>query len=229
MEIFEHLVNYELKSWMVFIIVILLGLVFILKDGFIALIKKIKFPSKKDKQVVLKIKDLKHHDLISTCDRVKNEINIMKFYTYKTFDLVKTKMCHDFATLKLDTCKEGFIKLTQRKLDNKSADELKQIILEVQNKICDDYIRDIKELWKSKNIKEEDIDYVIDIFEKFRYDIIKSFEYRINSIFGSSFHSDNFERLLAVFESWAMGIDLLPKDMKNTFEVINGRFSQIDY
>ena len=209
MEIFEHLVNYELKSWMVFIIVILLGLVFILKDDFIALIKKIKFPSKKSKDVVLKISDLKNHNIFNTCDRVKKEVHIMKFYTHKVFDTTKTKMCFDFTKHKVDVCKKGFLELIKNKsLYKISADELKKIILDKQNELHIQYIGDIKKEWLSKGIKEEDVEYVIDLFEKFRYDVICSFEHRINSIFGSTFHSDNFERLLAVFEMWAMGIEI---------------------
>ena len=35
--------------------------------------------------------------------------------------------------------------------------------------------------------------------------------------------------MLAVFEMWAMGIDLLPRDMLTTFESLNGKFKDIKY
>jgi len=35
--------------------------------------------------------------------------------------------------------------------------------------------------------------------------------------------------VLAIFDMWAMGIDLLPKDMQTTFENLNGTFKDIKY
>ena len=67
------------------------------------------------------------------------------------------------------------------------------------------------------------------LFEKFRYDVVRSFEFRVNSIFGSEFHENNTEKLLAVFEMWSMGIDLLPKDLSTTIESLNGKFQEIKY
>ena len=87
----------------------------------------------------------------------------------------------------------------------------------------------IKADWLSKGIPQDDVDYVIVLFEKFRYDVIMSFENRINAIFGSTYHRDNFDRVLGVLEMWSMGIDLLPKDMLTTFETLNGRFTKIKY
>ena len=35
--------------------------------------------------------------------------------------------------------------------------------------------------------------------------------------------------MLSIFDMWAMGVDLLPKDMNTTFESLNGRFKSINY
>ena len=67
------------------------------------------------------------------------------------------------------------------------------------------------------------------LFEKFRYDVVNSFDHRIAAAFGSGFNRTNFDIMLSVFEMWAMGIDLLPKDMKTTFESLNGTFKSINY
>ena len=58
-----------------------------------------------------KAKDLKNHDIFSTCDRVKKEVTFLKFYTHGKFDAVKTKMCLDFTTYKVDICKSYFYKI----------------------------------------------------------------------------------------------------------------------
>ena len=54
-------------------------------------------------------------------------------------------------------------------------------------------------------------------------------ENRIDGIFASSYHKNNFEKILACYEMYAMGIDLLAKDMLTTFEALNGRFTNINY
>ena len=91
------------------------------------------------------------------------------------------------------------------------------------------YIKAIRENWDSRGIPKDDVDYIVHLFETFRYDVVNSFEHRINSIFSASYHKDNFDLMLAVFEMWAMGIDLLPRDMQTTFENLNGKFKNIDY
>ena len=110
-----------------------------------------------------------------------------------------------------------------------SNTELKNFIIEAQNLMHKDYVKNTKNLWLSKGIPEEDVDHVIHLFETFRYDVVSSFEHRIESIFGSPFHRTNFEKTLAVFDMWAMGIDLLPRDMQVTFEGLNGKFKNIKY
>ena len=91
------------------------------------------------------------------------------------------------------------------------------------------YIVDIKEEWAYKGVKVDDIDYVIRLFEKFRYDVVASFENRINAIFANEDYDSNFKLMLAVFEMWSMGIDLLPRDMSTTFEALNGKFKDLKY
>jgi hypothetical protein len=102
-------------------------------------------------------------------------------------------------------------------------------IIEAQSQMHVDYIEAIEKDWRGKGIPENDIKYIIELFEKFRYDVVKAFEYRINSIFSTTSHKNNTRRLLAIFEMWAFGIDMLPRDMRTTFENLNGRFKEINY
>ena len=108
-------------------------------------------------------------------------------------------------------------------------DRLKKTIMDLQVKMHEDYVEEIRKVWISRKIKPEDVEYVIDLFEKFRYDVVNSFEHRINSIFASANYTNNFMLTLAIFEMWAMGIDLLPRDMQTTFENLNGKFKDIKY
>jgi len=181
---------------------------------------------KKEEKDINKLKD---HDIFSTCARIKTEVNLMKFYTGGEYDATKTRMCGDFARHKVEVCSKRIEEFISDELLKINPDALKKLIFALQTAMHEEYVAKIKTDWLSKGIPQDDVDYVIMLFEKFRYDVIMSFENRINSIFGSTYHEDNFDRVLAVLEMWSMGIDLLPKDMLTTFETLNGKFKQIKY
>ena len=177
-----------------------------------------------------KVAELKSHDIFNTMTRVRNEVANMKFFTHGEYDKVKTRMCYDFTKNKTIKCSVRIEEMLSTKdIDSISRDELKKLILQEQDQMHIDYIRAVRAEWDLRGIDPRDVDYVIHLFEKFRYDVIVSFEHRINSIFGSSYNTDNFALMLAVLEMWAMGIDLLPRDMLTTFESLNGKFKDIKY
>ena len=195
----------------------------------IGLLKVIQ--QKKKKEIInLKVIDLANHDVFDTLNRVVYEVKVQRYYTHGKYDRVKTRMCLDFTKSKSYHCSKHMKSvLGIKNIDSMHPEELRVIITELQNEMHSDYIKAIKTLWLSKGIKEEEVDYVIFLFEKFRFDVVSSFSHRINAIFGSSFHTSNFEKILAVFDMWAMGIDLLPRDMHTTFENLNGIFKDIKY
>ena len=185
------------------------------------------FKKKEKKRLIIQ---LENHDIFSTLVRVRNEVANLKFYTHGEYDKIKTRMCYDFTKHKSIKCSARMLELVRTKgIDTMDRDELKKLILDEQNYMHKEYIKSIRIEWDLKGVDPQDVDYVIHLFEKFRYDVIVSFEHRINSIFGSSYNKDNFALMLAVLEMWAMGIDLLPRDMSTTFESLNGKFKDIKY
>ena len=139
-------------------------------------------------------------------------------------------MCYDFTKHKSIKCSARMLEIVRTKdIDTMDRDKLKKFILLEQGDMHREYIKAIRIEWDLKGVNPQDVDYVIHLFEKFRYDVIVSFEHRINSIFGSTYNKDNFALMLAVLEMWAMGIDLLPRDMSTTFESLNGKFKDIKY
>lgn len=185
------------------------------------------FSKKEKKRLII---DLENHDVFSTLDRVRNEVANLKFYTHGEYDKVKTRMCYDFTKHKSIKCSARMLEIVRAKnIDTMDRDKLKKLILLEQGDMHREYIKAIRIEWDLKGVSPQDVDYVIHLFEKFRYDVIVSFEHRINSIFGSTYNKDNFALMLAVLEMWAMGIDLLPRDMSTTFESLNGKFKDIKY
>ncbi|MFY8170047.1 MAG: hypothetical protein ACOVK2_02905 [Candidatus Fonsibacter sp.] len=223
----------SINPFMAVMVIVYIIMLYMFKDSIIEKIKSIKlknlfnrFKEKKDNR---KIVDLVNHDIFNTCNRVDREISFMKFYTNGEYDATKTKMCIDFANHKVRVCKVRFKNFLSKDIDKVSYDELKSIILEDMTSIHEEYIEDIKKFWLKKGIKLEDVNYVIALFERFRYDVIVSFQHRIDAIFATEYYNSNFDKVLACYDTFAMGIDLLPKDMLITFEALNGKFKSIKY
>ena len=176
-----------------------------------------------------KIEDLRNHNVFTTLKRIKYEVSNMKFYTHKEFDRVKTQMCEDFTHVKSEVCSQYITEFLDYGIESMDRDKLKKTITDLQIAMHESYIDDIRRIWLARRIENADVDYVIALFEKFRYDVVNSFEHRIDAIFASNSYKNNFQLTLAIFEMWAMGIDLLPRDMQTTFENLNGKFKNIDY
>ena len=225
-EILKYFGGYGLSPWMVFILVLIIVVSYFYKkqiqDWLSSFVKR---KNKKEN----KISDLKNHDLFNTLQRVKQEVKVLKFYTDGEIDVTKIRMCQDFTNFKCDICSNAFHKFIEEDLEALSYDELKSKMLNDMWQMHNDYIAAIKNHWLDKNIQKEDVDYVVELFERFRYDVVQSFQNRIDAIFASSYHKTKFEKVLGCYDMFAMGIDLLPKDLQTTFETLNGRFKKIKY
>ena len=223
LRLFESIEN----PYLITAIILVISLAVIYKE---AIIKNVIGKVFKKKSPVQKIQDLLQHDVFSTLERATHEVKVMKFYTHKEYDKVKSKMCYDFTKSKSRTCAMHMRNIARfPDMETMTNMELKNFIIKAQIDMHKDYVENTKNLWLAKGIKAKDVDHVIHLFETFRYDVVSSFEHRIESIFGSSFHRTNFDKVLAVFNMWAMGIDLLPRDMQITFEGLNGKFKNIKY
>ena len=218
---FDFLSHINLPPYLLFIVIIFGILVYYFHKDISKLIGK--------KDIKEDIKDLKSHNLFSTLTRVKNEAMFLKFFSHGKYDVTKSKMCSDFVKFKCDVCSLRFSEFLDAEIDKLSSDELKNIVLSDMWAMHNEYINQIKIHWLSKGIKSDDIDYAIELFEKFRHDVVLSFQHRIDAIFSCEHYNNNFKKILATYEMYAMGIDLLPKDLLTTFETINGKFADIKY
>ena len=179
---------------------------------------------------VRKAKDLKDHYIFSTLPMALAEVKSRNYYTHGKFDHVKTKMCYDFTKHKVETCTNFMISFLNRDdLDSMKKDKLKNTILDLQNNIHITYVQNITNDWLGRGIPKDNVLYVVDLFERFRAPVIERFNYQIEQIFGTELNQTNFERIKDVYDMWSGGIKDLPKDMRETFEAMNGKFRDIDY
>lgn len=209
---------------MIFILILLGLLLYYFHKPIIELLKGIKF---RDKNKDVKL--LKSHDIFNTLERVKQEGMFIKFYSHGKYDKNKSKMCSDFVKYKCEVCFDRFNKFLDKNLENINSAELKQMMLAELWSMHAEYVGQIKTHWIDKGITKEDVDYVVDLFETFRHSVIMSFQYRTDSIFSCEHYDTNFKKILACYDCFAFGIDLLPKDLQDTFETVNGKFADIPY
>jgi hypothetical protein len=190
--------------------------------------KKIRFF--KSKKQLKKISLLKDHDLFNVIERVRSEVRFKKFYTSGEYDATKSKMFIDFIDFHLNTIREDYKKFFDDKsLTTKNTDELKSALLTLMNTTDRSCAKKTKQYFLSKEIPVHDVNYIINLFEVWRNETNKSLISRINGIFSSTFHPDNFEKLLGCLEVISMSTELILKDGVESFEKMNGRFKNLTY
>lgn len=221
----DSILNSKLSPIMIFILVILAIILYYFHKPLQEILNNISFKKTKKQD----IKSLKSHDIFPTLQRVKQEALFLKFYSHGKYDETKSRMSADFVRFKCDVCYEKFENFLDTDINKLSNDTLKQEVLTTMWDMHNEYVRQIKEHWIDKGITKKEVDYVIELFERFRHDVVVSFQHRIDSIFACEHYDNNFEKILATYNVFAMGIDLLPKDLLTTFENINGRFTNIIY
>jgi hypothetical protein len=214
------------NEWMLFSISILgmLSIIGIVKGNgkLIVFVKRIL--------KIRSVQDLKHHYVFSTLPLALQDVKSRTYYTHGKFDHVKTRMCYDFTKHKVEVCAKHMLNfLDIENLDTMGKDKLKNKIINLQNQIHTEYVKDITNDWLGRGIPKNNVLYVVDLFERFRAPVLDRFSYQIEQIFATELNQNNFERIKDVYDMWSGGIKDLPKDMRETFEAMNGKFRDIDY
>jgi hypothetical protein len=233
--LFDHIGSWlqNLSPLMAFLVILWVVTIVVFRKAFTARIKNFDFKKlnifKKSKELK-KIHLLKDHDLFNVVERVRSEVRLKKFYTAGEYDITKSKMFTDFMNFYLDSIRDSYKKFFEDKsLNSKNPDELKTAILILMNTTEKRCAEQTKEHFLTKGIPLEDTEYIIRLFEIWRNETSRAVTSRINGIFSSAFHFDNFEKLLGCMEVMSMSIDLIPKDGVESFEKMNGRFINLTY
>jgi len=225
MQEISSILNSKLSPIMIFILVVLVVVLYYfhkpISAWFTSLIKR--------KEKTQDIKSLKSHDIFSTLQRVKQEALFLKFFSHGKYDETKSGMSADFVRFKSDVCYDKFQSFLDNDFSKLSSDELKHLILSSLWNMHAKYVNEIKNHWIDRGIEKKDVNYVIELFESFRHGVVMGFQHRVEAIFSCEHYDTHFKKILACYNIFAFGIDLLPKDLQDTFEAINGKFAQIKY
>lgn len=189
---------------------------------------------RKAERVALIKPKLINHNVFNVIEEVRNDIKRVEFFIdldHKTNDVTKEKMFIDFMNHKLDSVSKNTLSFMKKEeeLVKLSKTELHNTTIGLIHTITNEYMAQAKSTFINKGLTVQDAEYIIDLFEEWRYDTIKAMKYQIEYLFSSEYHSTNYDILLNILEIFSFSILLVPKDGIQSFNEFNGKFSSIKY
>ena len=172
-----------------------------------------------------KIEILTSHDVFLTTENVRTIIKRIEFTTKGSPDVMKTKVLHHLIDLKIDTVNLRFKELLMDSdVDDCSGQSLKFKVISCLTNIVKEYNDQALKDIVSWGISEADAKFAIDAYEDFRKDIVDAFLERLESISTNDDYNTNYDKMSSILEVVAISLYLIPKDAKNAFDLINGKF-----
>jgi hypothetical protein len=175
-----------------------------------------------------------NHNIFNIIEEVRNDIRRVEFFIDKDElinDHTKELMFIDFMNHKLDSTYDHTYRFISQEDDliHVTKTDLHNRMVVLVNTIIMEYTSNTRNTFLNKGLTLKDADYVLGLFEEWRYDTVKAMKYQIDYLFSSEYHPTNYDILLGLLEIIAFSILLIPKDGIQSFNAFNGKFSEIDY
>lgn len=222
-DIFKNLGSYGLEPWMVFVIVIVLGLGLLFHKTFSAWLTRML--SKKKKKYSWD--DYYKHSVFNNLDVEASSINKV-FETDGEIDENKSYIFNEFVKIKLMETKKTLEEILS--VDIKNISEL-----DLKHKMDSTFIQcnvNVNEQFKLKMIDKglpiEDINSIMETFIKVRKDINNQYLEQIEDLFGNPLIEDNKIRVLILLSTVNFEIKNIIKHSVKTFDSLNGRFKKLN-
>lgn len=212
--------------------------IYIFKDSIGAVIKKIPIAklnifNKKEIEVVKYItkkndyNELLFHDFFLALKQIDSKIKQIDFSDDKLLNTVKRSMMIKLMEYKMISIENSFKKLiNENNLEEFTAQEFKFRVITAITDLIEEYNKKSVEKYINMGVSLEDSWYFVDSYESYRTTVIESFVERLESICVSKQYSSNYERLLAMFEILTVAVDIIPRDVKSLYFIINGRYDK---
>ena len=210
------------------------------KDAFGSLIKKIPvtefniFKKKviikevvKYKESVYDFDQLLYHDFFLALKKVPLDINKIDFSDKKPLNKTKRKMMIILIDLKMKSINLNFTNLIKNKdLKGITAQEFKFLVMNTIQELIEEYNKDAVVEYLNLGISKSDAWLFVDSYEGYRATIIDSFIERLESICISESYKNNYDRLNAMLEILTVAVEVIPRDVKSLYLIINGKFDK---
>ena len=217
--------------------------IYIFKDSIGVLIKKIpitKLNLFKKKEPIIEIKQvikykektydfkqLMYHDFFISLKQVPIKVRQIDFSNDKPINTVKRKMMLlliEHKMIYIDINFKNLIK--QNNISNLSSQEFKYEVVTTIQKLIKEYNNKAVEDFLQMGISKDDSWIFVDSYESYRTTVIESFIERLESICISTRYTNNYERLQAMFEVLTVAVDIIPRDVKSLYLIINGNLDK---
>ena len=220
-KIFESLSG--LPWWAILIVLLILTPLWIFKEPLSNIIKKIRFKNNNNRD----IENLRYHDFFNVLDEIKQKVGVIDFSVDGETNKLKTWMMVKLIELKMDSIKKAFNNfMDDEKLKDYEPMVFKFKVGKCLNDLVDEYNLDAIEQFKMKGVSDEDARYFVNTYEGYRDTIVQGFISRLDSICLSTVYDDNFDRLLACLEVSTLAMEVIPRDIRSIYLIINGRYDK---
>jgi len=215
----------KMSGFLTFLILVLVVLSYVtikFKETITELVKSNKERHKRD------IKDLVYHSMFLTSDKVIKKIDSIDFTTFDGYDEIKSKLLKKLIHLKIDTVKTRFSEFLETKdLDKVSQSQLKLMVATTLSNLVNEYNdKAIKAMSEEMGIEVKDAKMLVDKYEEFREYIVNAFVEELSVIVMDDNYLDNFERLNTILYTVSISLSIIPRDVLETFNNVNGTFKK---
>ena len=174
-----------------------------------------------------KISKLAFHRFFNVCDQVERKILSMSFITHGEIDRIKTKMMHKLIQLKCVSMKKRFSELLLSKdIDSWDAYKLQHKFKSTLMEVVEEYNHQALMLYIEWGISQEDAKFLIETYEDYRYTMVEGFVDSVDSVLMNNDYSNNFDKVNTLMELCSLAIHVIPRDVRSSFEAVNGRFAK---
>ncbi len=211
---------------MTFIIVPL----YFLKDSIGTVIKTISLKNIFKKKTSSKnIESLLVHDFFISLKDLHPRVKQIDFSQKNKLNSFKRKMMLKLIEYKAKSIEKAFSELVKDpSLSTLSSQAFKYKMLSSIGDLIKEYNTDAVNHYLKMGVSSEDAHFFVNSYEGYRETIIDSFINRLESITISKQYEDNYERMLAMFEVLTVAVEVIPRDVKSLYFIINGKYDKYD-
>lgn len=221
----------ELPLWVKILASFTLIPIYLLKDSIGSVIKTISLKNLFTKKAKEK-KDMKNllvHDFFLSLNDLKSKVEQIDFSQENKLNTFKRKMMIELICFKKDAITYSFKEiLKQDDIMTITSQAFKYRVISSITHLIDVYNKQAIDCYVKMGVSIEDAEFFVNSYESYRQTIIDSFVNRLESITISKQYSDNYERMLAMFEVLTVAVEVIPRDVKSLYFIINGKYDKYD-
>lgn len=171
--------------------------------------------------------DLLVHDFFISLSEICSKVEQVDFTHEGSLNDFKRSMMIKLISLKTECIDRSFKELLQHpQIGIVGSQRFKFLIIKGIQNLIKEYNEEAVSCFIEMGVSEIDAKYFVNSYEGYRETIISSFMDRLESITTSKQYPTNYERMLAMLEVLTLAVDVIPRDVKSLYVIINGRYDK---